>query len=38
VFNFPFTLDQVSGWDYFHPNTTGQRMLAQVTYQAGFGW
>jgi lysophospholipase L1-like esterase len=38
VFQFPFTLDQVSGWDYFHPNTTGQRMLAQVTYQAGFGW
>ena len=38
VFQFPFTLNQVSGWDYFHPNTTGQRMLAQVTYQAGFGW
>lgn len=38
VFNFPFTLDQVSGWDYFHPNATGQRMLAEVTYQAGFGW
>jgi lysophospholipase L1-like esterase len=38
VFQFPFTLDQVSGWDYFHPNTTGQRMLAAVTYQAGFGW
>jgi lysophospholipase L1-like esterase len=38
VFGFPFTLDQVSGWDYFHPNTTGQRMLAAVTYQAGFGW
>jgi len=38
VFQFPFTLNQVSGWDYFHPNSTGQRMLAQVTYQAGFGW
>lgn len=38
VFEFPFTLDQVSGWDYFHPNTTGQRMLAELTYQAGFNW
>ncbi|MPZ26307.1 MAG: SGNH/GDSL hydrolase family protein [Micromonosporaceae bacterium] len=38
VFDFPFTLDQVSRWDYFHPNTTGQRMLAELTYQAGFGW
>lgn len=38
VFGFRFTLDQVSGWDYFHPNTTGQRLLAELTYQAGFGW
>lgn len=38
VFNFPFVLGQVSGWDYFHPNREGQRMLAQVTYAAGFGW
>jgi lysophospholipase L1-like esterase len=38
VFNFPFTLGQVSGWDYFHPNATGQRMLAEVTYRAGFNW
>jgi lysophospholipase L1-like esterase len=38
VFSFPFTLNHVSGWDYFHPNTTGQRMLATVTYQAGFNW
>lgn len=38
VFGFQFTLDQVSGWDYFHPNTTGQRLLAELTYQAGFGW
>lgn len=38
VFNYPFTLDQVSGWDYFHPNTEGQAVLAAVTYQAGFNW
>lgn len=38
VFDFRFTLDQVSGWDYFHPNATGQRLLAELTYQAGFGW
>jgi lysophospholipase L1-like esterase len=38
VFQFPFTLSQVSGWDYFHPNATGQAMLADVTYRAGFNW
>jgi lysophospholipase L1-like esterase len=38
VFSFPFTLSHVSGWDYFHPNTNGQQMLAEVTYAAGFGW
>ena len=38
VFNFPFTLSQVSGWDYFHPNASGQALLAEITYQAGFGW
>jgi len=38
VFNFPFTLAQVSGWDYFHPNATGQAMLADVSYRAGFNW
>lgn len=38
VFSFPFSLSHVSGWDYFHPNTNGQQMLAQVTYAAGFGW
>lgn len=31
VFDFPFTLDEVSGWDYFHPNTEGQAVLAAVT-------
>jgi hypothetical protein len=36
VFNYPFMLSQVSTWDYFHPNTGGQQILAQITYQAGF--
>lgn len=36
VFNFPFALSQVSGWDYFHPNAGGQAALARVTYAASF--
>jgi lysophospholipase L1-like esterase len=38
VFNYQFALSQVSTWDYFHPNATGQAILAQVTYTAGFNW
>jgi lysophospholipase L1-like esterase len=38
AFNYPFALTQVSTWDYFHPNATGQRVLAQISYDAGFGW
>ncbi|HET6213471.1 MAG TPA: GDSL-type esterase/lipase family protein [Micromonosporaceae bacterium] len=38
VFNGQFTLAQVSTWDFFHPNTAGQAMLASVSYAAGFGW
>jgi lysophospholipase L1-like esterase len=38
VFNYPFVLSQISTWDYFHPNTTGQGVLASVSYAAGFGW
>jgi lysophospholipase L1-like esterase len=38
VFNFRFSLSQVSGWDYFHPDADGQRALAQISYAAGFGW
>ncbi|MEU9889667.1 SGNH/GDSL hydrolase family protein [Sphaerisporangium sp. NPDC051011] len=38
VFSYPFALSQISTWDYFHPNTTGQQVLASVTYAAGFGW
>jgi len=38
VFNYAFTLDQISGWDYFHPNDTGQQILSRLSYQAGFDW
>lgn len=38
VFGYPFVLSQVSSWDYFHPNTSGQQVLASVTYPAGFNW
>jgi lysophospholipase L1-like esterase len=38
VFNYPFVLSQISTWDYFHPNTSGQAVLASVTYSNGFNW
>jgi len=38
VFTFSFQLSQVSTWDYFHPNTSGQAALASISYAAGFGW
>jgi hypothetical protein len=38
VFNYQFVLSQVSTWDYFHPNKSGQTALASTTYAAGFGW
>jgi lysophospholipase L1-like esterase len=38
VFNYRFSLSQVSGWDYFHPDADGQRALAEISYAAGFGW
>lgn len=38
VFSYPFTLSQLSTWDYFHPNTAGQAVLAEKTWAAGFGW
>jgi lysophospholipase L1-like esterase len=38
VFNYPFMLSQISGWDYFHPNPSGQAALAQVSYTSGFNW
>ncbi|HEX6247355.1 MAG TPA: SGNH/GDSL hydrolase family protein [Nocardioidaceae bacterium] len=36
VFSYPFTLSQLSTWDYFHPNTAGQAVLAAETWKAGF--
>jgi lysophospholipase L1-like esterase len=38
VFGYQFQLSQISTWDYFHPNASGQAALASVTYAAGFGW
>jgi lysophospholipase L1-like esterase len=38
VFSYQFSISQVSGWDYFHPNRTGQAVLAKVSYEAGYGW
>ena len=38
TFNYQFVLGQVSGWDYFHPNDSGQNAVATTTYNAGFGW
>ncbi|MBY8875327.1 SGNH/GDSL hydrolase family protein [Micromonospora sp. PLK6-60] len=38
VFNYPFVLSQVSTWDYFHPNTSGQAVLANISYANGFRW
>ncbi|WP_433242759.1 GDSL-type esterase/lipase family protein [Streptosporangium sp. CA-135522] len=36
VFGYPFALSQLSRWDYFHPNASGQQLLAEVTYTAAF--
>ena len=38
VFNYPFQFSQVSGWDYFHPNDSGQAALAATSYAAGYNW
>jgi lysophospholipase L1-like esterase len=38
IFNYDFQLSQISTWDYFHPNTSGQTVLASVSYAAGWGW
>jgi lysophospholipase L1-like esterase len=37
-FSYPFVLGQLSGWDYFHPNPSGQAAVAEVTWNAGFGF
>jgi hypothetical protein len=33
-----FVLSQVSSWDYFQPNTSGQAVLAQQSSANGFNW
>ncbi|MFC4587747.1 SGNH/GDSL hydrolase family protein [Sphaerisporangium corydalis] len=38
IFSYPFTLDHISKWDFFHPNTAGQRALAGATFGRGFPW
>jgi len=38
VFKYPFTLSQVSQWDYYHPSTSGQAKLAEVSFTNGFTW
>lgn len=38
VFGYPFALSQLSEWDYFHPDTSGQAVLAEVSNSAGYGW
>jgi lysophospholipase L1-like esterase len=38
VFAYPFELSHMSAWDYFHPNTSGQNVLAEVTWANGFDW
>jgi lysophospholipase L1-like esterase len=38
VFAFQFALSDLSGWDYFHPNTGAQAKLGASTYAAGFNW
>jgi lysophospholipase L1-like esterase len=38
VFRYPFTLSQVSHWDYYHPSASGQAKLAEVSFTNGFSW
>jgi len=36
VFNTSFSSSQVSGLDYFHPNQSGQSLLANITWSASY--
>jgi lysophospholipase L1-like esterase len=38
VFEQPFTAAQVSSWDAFHPDVTGQALIAETTNLAGYQW
>jgi lysophospholipase L1-like esterase len=33
VFRYPFTTNELSSWDWFHPGPAGQARLAQLAYQ-----
>jgi lysophospholipase L1-like esterase len=35
-FEYRFELSHLSTWDYFHPNTSGQKVIAEVSWNAGF--
>jgi lysophospholipase L1-like esterase len=37
VFRYPFTIGQLSPFDYFHPNPAGQKVLSDLTWAAS-GW
>jgi hypothetical protein len=36
VFNYPFAANQVSTKDYFHPNLSGQAVIASTTWAASW--
>jgi hypothetical protein len=36
VFDYPFQPKDVSTRDYFHPSREGQRVLAEVSWNAGY--
>src|SRR6266704_4440858 len=36
TYRYPFTADEVSALDYFHPDLKGQARLAEVTWRASF--
>jgi hypothetical protein len=36
VFDYPFARKDVSRHDFFHPSREGQRVLAEITWQAGY--
>ncbi|GLW06527.1 lipoprotein [Microtetraspora sp. NBRC 13810] len=38
VFSYPFTMDHISKWDYFHPNVQGQRAIADRTFARVADW
>jgi lysophospholipase L1-like esterase len=34
VFDYPFSVEELSEWDWFHPSRQGQRALAELAYAA----